>query len=85
MDIGILGNYHLPPAIRNAYGADTAQQLADQLGVTKKPSLALGGAADAAYKALQRGDRGPAKALLVNDLGVSEQKADEALSKLPKL
>jgi hypothetical protein len=85
MDIGILGNYHLPAAIRNAYGVETAQQLADQLGVTKKPSLALGGTADAAYRALQRGDQGPAKALLVDDLGISQQKADEALARLPKL
>ncbi len=34
MDIGLLGGYRLPDAIRTAYGVDTAQQLADQLGVT---------------------------------------------------
>jgi hypothetical protein len=85
MDLGPLGAYRLPAAIRNAYGTDTAQQLADQLGVTKRPSLALSGEAEDAYSALKQGDRGPARALLVDRLGVTEAKADEALAKLPSL
>jgi hypothetical protein len=85
MDLGHLGGYRLPPAIRDAYGVDTAQQLADQLGVTTKPTPGLAGEADAAYQALKRGDTGPARSLLVQKLGVSEAKADEALTKLPKL
>jgi hypothetical protein len=84
MDIGPLGSYRLPLAIRNAYGIDTAQQLADSLGVTKRPSLALSGEAEAAYNSLKNGDRGPARALLVEQLGVSEQAADSALSKFPR-
>ena len=85
MDLGPLGGYRLPAALTKAYGVETAQQLADQLGVTKQPTPELGGRADAAYQALRRGDSGPARALLVDDLGVSEQKADDALAKLPEL
>jgi hypothetical protein len=85
MDLGPLGGYQLPTAIKNAYGVDTAQQLADQLGVTKRPTAALSGDADKAYNALKAGDQGPARRLLVDELGVSEQKADEALAKLPRL
>jgi hypothetical protein len=85
MDIGPLGNYPLPGAIRAAYGVETAQQLADQLGVTKQPTPALASRADAAYGALKRGDTAPARALLVDDLGVSDSNADAAIAKLPKL
>lgn len=85
MDIGPVGNYRLPRTIRDAYGTDTAQDLADQLGVTKRPDPAISSEADAVYRALQKGDVGPARALLVERLGVSEQNADNALAKLPKL
>lgn len=85
MVIGPLGNYRLPPAIAATYGVVTAQELADQLGVTKRPSAELGSTADAAYQALRRGDQGPARALLISDLGVSEEDADAALAKLPRL
>jgi len=85
MNLGALGNYPLPASIRDAYGVNTAQQLADQLGVSKQPTPALAGDADAAYAALKRGDTGPARALLVDELGVSEANADAAIAKLPKL
>jgi hypothetical protein len=85
MDLGILRSYRLPPAIRDAYGVSTAQELADQLGVTKRPTPDLAGEADAAYQALKRGDRVPARTLLVDKLGVSESNADAALAKLPKI
>jgi hypothetical protein len=85
MDIGLFGAYRLPDAIKTAYGVDTAQQLADQLGVTKKPSLTLAGEADGAYRALKNGDSGPARALLIEKLGVTPAKADDALAKLPPL
>ena len=85
MDLGPLGSYRLPAAIRKAYGTETAQQLADHLGVTKRPSLALSGEAEAAYEALKKGDRAPARSLLVDQLGVPESKADEALDALPSL
>ncbi|MFB2596195.1 hypothetical protein ACEXQE_00235 [Herbiconiux sp. P17] len=85
MDLGQWSGYRLPLAIRDAYGVGTAQELADRLGVTKQPTADLGGEADAAYQALKRGDRGPARELLVQKLGVSESNADAALAKLPKL
>jgi hypothetical protein len=85
MDLGALGTYRLPAAIRTAYGVDTAQQLADQLGVTKRPTAALAGEADAAYQSLKRGDQAPARTLLIDKLGVSESAADDALAKLPAL
>ena len=85
MDLGPLGGYRLPPAIRDAYGTATAQELADQLGVTKQPTPDLAGEADAAYQSLRKGNHAPARSLLINKLGVSESKADEALAKLPKL
>ncbi|WP_382309492.1 hypothetical protein [Herbiconiux sp. UC225_62] len=85
MDLGLLAGYRLPPAIAEAFGVNTAQELADQIGVTKRPTPDLSGSADAAYQALKRGDTGPARALLVQKLGVSEANADAALAKLPPL
>jgi hypothetical protein len=85
MDLGPLGSYRLPTQIKNAYGTTTAQELADQLGVTKRPTPELAGEADAAYKALKRGDQNPARTLLVDKLGISESNADAALAKLPPL
>lgn len=85
MDLGPIGNYPLPATIKEAYGVESAQQLADQLGVTKPPSLMLAGQANAAYAALKQGDTAPARLLLIDKLGVSPQKADEALAKLPPL
>lgn len=85
MDLGTLGGYRLPTAIQTAYGVQTAQQLADQLGITKRPTPDLADEADAAYRSLKTGDQGPARSLLIDKLGVGEQKADEALAKLPPL
>jgi hypothetical protein len=85
MDLGPYTAYRLPSAIREAYGADTAGELADRLGVTKRPGPDVGPEADAAYQALRRGDQAPARALLIDKLGLSESAADEALAKLPKL
>ena len=85
MQLGPLGGYRLPLSLRQAYGVDTAHQLADQLGVTTRPGPELGPEADAAYSALKSGDQAPARALLVSKLGVSEANADAALAKLPRL
>ena len=85
MNLGPLGSYRLPTAMRDAYAVTTAQELADQLGVTKAPSADLGPVADAAYQSLRRGDTAPARALLVDKLGVSEQNADAAIAKFPEL
>jgi hypothetical protein len=84
MDLGKLGGYPLPPAIQAAYGVATAQELAEKLGVTRQPTPDLASDADVAYRSLKNGDYGPARALLVDKLGVSEANADAALAKLPK-
>jgi hypothetical protein len=85
MDLGALGNYPLPVILQSAYGVATAQELADQLGVTRAPTPALAGDADAAYQALKKGDTAPARALLIDELGVTPAKADEANARLPKI
>jgi hypothetical protein len=85
VSLGLLAMFPLPQQIKDAYRVQSAQQLADQIGVTKKPSLSMRAEATAAYEALQRGDRGPAMTLLTETLGVPEQNAKEALTKLPVL
>ncbi|MDF2443124.1 MAG: uncharacterized protein JWR01_1327 [Subtercola sp.] len=85
MDLGPYTNYPLPAAIRTAFGADTAGELADRLGVTQRPGPEVGPEADAAYQSLRRGDQAPARALLVERLGLSGSAADDALARLPKL
>jgi hypothetical protein len=85
MDLGPLGGYRLPASFRTAYGVDTAQELADQLGVSRQPTPALAGQADAAYQALRNGDQAPARTLLIDALGIPEENADAALAELPKL
>ncbi|RFA22523.1 hypothetical protein [Subtercola boreus] len=85
MNLGPLSSYPLPSAVNSAYGVKPAQELVDQLGITKQPTADLGPRADAAFQSQRRGDQAPARTLLVDDLGVSESKADEALARLPKL
>ncbi|HXH33915.1 MAG TPA: hypothetical protein VNJ54_05830 [Plantibacter sp.] len=85
MDIGPLGTYRLPAIIQDTYDVTTAQELADRLGVAQQPTVELGRTADAAYQALRRGDNGPARALLIEQLGVAEETADAALAKLPRM
>lgn len=85
MDLGPLATYRLPAIIQDTFGTTTAQELADRLGVTQQPTVELGRAADDAYQALRRGDNAPAKALLVEQLGVDPENADAALAELPRL
>jgi hypothetical protein len=85
VSLGLLAMFPLPQQIKDAYGVQTSQQLADQIGVTKQPSLSMRDEATTAYEALQRGDQGPAMTLLTETLGVPEQNAKEALAKLPAL
>lgn len=83
--LGLIAAFPLPPEIRAAYGVETAQQLADQIGVTKRPTIWMRGEATKAYEALKKGDQAPAMTLLTKGLGVTEQNAREALAKLPAL
>ena len=83
MDLGTYSSYRLPSNIRSAFGADTAQELVDQLGVQGELTPALAGEAESAYNAYRQGDSEPARALL-GRLGIDDDKIDDALGKLSK-
>lgn len=83
MELGELGAQGLPAAVAEAYGATTVQGLADSLGVSTPPGPEFSAEADAAWRALKAGDVTPARRVLVERLGVSEERADEALAKAP--
>jgi hypothetical protein len=82
MNLGQYASYPLPKNIKEAFGVETAQQLADQLGVTGDVSPALSRGADAAYRSFRAGDTGPARTFMTGPLGMNEAAADEALAKL---
>jgi hypothetical protein len=83
VDLGTYSSYRLPSNIRSAFGADTAQELVDQLGVQGELTPALAGEAESAYNAYRQGSTEPARALL-GRLGLSDEKIDDALGKLAK-
>jgi hypothetical protein len=85
MNLGHYASYPLPKNIRDAFGVETAQQLADQLGVTGEVSPALSREADAAYRSFRGGDTAPARSFMTDRLGMTEAAADEALAKLSAL
>ncbi|AXH34399.1 hypothetical protein DVJ78_02265 [Humibacter sp. BT305] len=86
MDLGTWGSYRLPEQLRSAYGVDTAQALADQLGAKDVPiTPELIAEAEAAFRAYRSGDTATGRRFLVETLGVDEHRADEALAKLPTL
>ena len=84
MNLGTWGAYRLPEQLRTAYGVDTAQQLADQLGVQDVPmSPDLMAQAEAAFGAYRSGNVSVGRSFLTERLGVDPQTADDALAKLP--
>ena len=83
MDLETYSSYRLPSNIRSAFGADTAQELVDRLGVQGELTPALAGEAESAYNAYRKGDTEPARALL-GRLGLDDDKIDDALGKLSK-
>ncbi len=84
MDLGQYAGYPLPHAVRTAFGVDTAQQLADHLGITGALTPDRARDAESAYNSYRAGDTAPARSLLVS-LGVTEQMASDAVAKLPRL
>ena len=84
MDLGSLASYPMPANIRSAFGADTAQQLADGLGIDVKPTPELARRADAAYNEYKKGNLDAVHTFMKNDLGMSDDKIDEALTKLSR-
>ncbi|WP_378144255.1 hypothetical protein ACFJGV_12420 [Cnuibacter sp. UC19_7] len=86
MELGTWGSYRLPEQLRAAYGVDTAQALADQLGAKDTPlTPELIAEAEAAFRAYRSGDTATGRRFLVDRLGVDGQRADDALAKLPRL
>jgi hypothetical protein len=81
MDLGRYASYPLPAPVKTAFGADTAQQLADQLGASGTLTPELAGEAERAYDAFRRGDTQPARSLLTS-LGLSDATADDVITKL---
>lgn len=82
MNLGQYSSYPLPASLKTAFGANTAQELADQLGLEGELSPQLATKADAAYNSYRSGDAAPARALLI-ELGMSDAAAGDALAKLP--
>lgn len=83
MELGELGAQSLPATVAKAFGASTVQELADRLGVSIPPGPGFSDEADAAWRSLKDGDVAPARRVLIERLGVSEERADDALAKAP--
>jgi hypothetical protein len=84
MDLGSLASYPMPANIRSAFGADTAQQLADTLGIDAQMTPELGRKADAAYGEYKKGNLDAVRAFMKGDLRMSDANIDDALAKLSK-
>lgn len=84
MNLGSLASYPMPANIRSAFGADTAQQLADTLGIDVKPTPELARQADAAYNEYKKGNLDAVRTFMKSQLGMSETNIESALAKLPK-
>jgi len=85
MDLGVYANYPLPTSISTAFGAQTAQELADQWGAQGTLTPALAREAEASYVAYRSGNTGPARAFLKDRLALSDSTIDDALTKLRAL
>jgi len=82
MDLGSYANYPLPDTIKSAFGVQTAQELADQLGAEGRvtPLMMLEGAA--AFSAYRAGDVDAARTFLKTRLNLSDATIDDALARL---
>jgi hypothetical protein len=56
MDLGPYASYRLPTNLQQAFGVETVQQLADQLGVTGELSPETSREGEVAYNAYRSGD-----------------------------
>jgi hypothetical protein len=82
MDLGHYASYRLPSNLQQAFGVETAQQLADQLGVKGELSAETAREGEVAYTAYRRGDVAAARSFLTGTLGMTDAAADDALAKL---
>ena len=82
MDLGTYGSYPMPANIRRAFGADTAQQLADQLGITATADPELARDADAAWGEYKKGNLDAVTAFMTGRLGMTPERTEDTLAKL---
>ena len=82
MDLGPYASYRLPSNVATAFGATTAQELADSLGAQGSVTPETIREAEAAYMRYRQGDATAARTFLVTHAGLDEQAADEALARL---
>jgi hypothetical protein len=83
MDLGPYASYRLPATVQTAFGAQTAQELADQLGLTGTLTAEVGREAERAYNGYRSGDTSAATAFLKNHSTMDDATIAEVLSKLP--
>ncbi|PRY68037.1 hypothetical protein B0I08_105201 [Glaciihabitans tibetensis] len=83
MDLGPYSSYRLPPTIRAAFGVETAQELADQLGLTGTLTAQVAREAERAYNGYRAGDPSAVSAFLKAHTGMDDQAVATTLSKLP--
>jgi hypothetical protein len=82
VDLGTYASYRLPASIRDAFGVETAQQLADQIGLEGTLTPEVGQEAERAYNGYQSGDPAGAVAFLKNHTAMDDQAIQRVLSKL---
>jgi hypothetical protein len=84
MDLGTYAPYPMPANIRQAFGADTAQQLADQLGITATAGPELAREADTVWGEYKRGNLEAVTTFMTERLGMTQERAEDTLAKLRK-
>jgi len=85
MDLRSYTNYPLPMSVRNAFGVETAQQLADQLGAKGTFTREMAHEAESVYSAYRRGDTDVVRRFLSDRLGLSDDTITDAMGKLSTL
>jgi hypothetical protein len=83
VNLGPYAGYVLPQDIQRAFDVVTAQQLADQLGVSGQVTPDLAREAESAYNTYRAGDSTAVLAFLKHRLRASDDVISRALSRLP--
>lgn len=82
MDLGPYASYQLPASISAAFGVETAQELADQIGLEGTLTPEIGQEAERAYNGYRSGDISGATAFLKNHTSADDHAITNVLSKL---
>jgi hypothetical protein len=83
VDLGPYASYRLPQPIRASFGVDTAQELADQIGLKGTLTADVAREAESAYNSYRSGDQAPATAFLEAHTALSNSAIADVLAKLP--